>query len=197
VIRDQRRYWDDAAWAFDREPDHGLGDPSTRAAWRALLVGMLPSSPASVLDVGCGTGTLSVLLAEAGYRVHGIDLSPRMLDQAVAKAAAAGVPVSFAEGDGAEPDVERSSIDVVLCRHALWAMPSASAAVASWRQTLRDGGRFVLIEGVWDTGGGLASEEVVALLRPHTTDVDVIPLFDTSLWGRSISDERYAVVALI
>lgn len=54
----------------------------------------------------------------------------------------------------------------------------------------------MLIEGVWDSGGGLASEEVVALLRPHTTDVEVIPLFDTSLWGRSISDERYAVVAL-
>jgi 2-polyprenyl-3-methyl-5-hydroxy-6-metoxy-1,4-benzoquinol methylase len=42
-----------------------------------------------VLDVGCGTGSLSALLAAAGHRVTGVDLAPRMIEQARAKLAAA------------------------------------------------------------------------------------------------------------
>lgn len=39
-----------------------------------------------ILDVGCGTGTASLLLAHAGYQVTGIDISAAMVDQASAKA---------------------------------------------------------------------------------------------------------------
>lgn len=44
--------------------------------------------PASVVDLGCGTGTLTCLLAEAGYRVTGVDVSEEMLAQAMDKALA-------------------------------------------------------------------------------------------------------------
>jgi 16S rRNA G1207 methylase RsmC len=40
--------------------------------WRELLLSQLPDSPASIADLGCGTGTLSVLLGEAGYAVDGL-----------------------------------------------------------------------------------------------------------------------------
>ncbi|MBQ5778115.1 MAG: class I SAM-dependent methyltransferase, partial [Oscillospiraceae bacterium] len=39
----------------------------------------------SILDLACGTGTLSVLLAEDGYEVIGVDASPDMLAEAMAK----------------------------------------------------------------------------------------------------------------
>ena len=59
--------WDAEAATFDREPDHGLLDPLVRDAWEDLVVPLMPAAPASVLDVGCGTGSLSVLLAQSGY----------------------------------------------------------------------------------------------------------------------------------
>lgn len=52
-------YWDAAAARFDEEPDHGLRAPETRDAWADLLGSWLPAGPLDVLDVGCGTGSLS------------------------------------------------------------------------------------------------------------------------------------------
>jgi len=51
--------------------------------------GIVPG--ASVLDAGCGTGTLALLLARAGYRVTGVDLSPAMIARAVVKDASGAV----------------------------------------------------------------------------------------------------------
>jgi 2-polyprenyl-3-methyl-5-hydroxy-6-metoxy-1,4-benzoquinol methylase len=65
--------WDQQAATFDDEPDHGLRDPAVRDAWIALLTPVLPDPPASIVDLGCGTGSLSVLLAQAGHHVHGLD----------------------------------------------------------------------------------------------------------------------------
>ncbi len=96
VSDETRRYWDEQAATFDEEADHGLRDPTVRRAWADLLLPHLPTAPARVVDLGCGTGSLSLLLAEAGHDVHGVDLSPRMVYAARAKAAAAGAPLASA-----------------------------------------------------------------------------------------------------
>ncbi len=69
-LTDTRDYWDGQAAIFDQQPDHGLLDPAVRAAWAQLLLPLMPPAPASVVDLGCGTGSLAVLLAQAGYQVR-------------------------------------------------------------------------------------------------------------------------------
>ncbi|MFD0273497.1 hypothetical protein ACFVHB_06195 [Kitasatospora sp. NPDC127111] len=53
-------YWDAAASTFEDEPDHGLRSAPTRAAWARLLDAWMPSGSVDVLDLGCGTGSLSL-----------------------------------------------------------------------------------------------------------------------------------------
>jgi SAM-dependent methyltransferase len=185
--------WDAEAATFDDEPDHGLLDPTVRAAWRELLLGVLPPSPATVLDLGCGTGSLSVLLAELGHSVTGIDLSPRMIEQAREKARRHAVEIDLRVGDAARPSVS-GAFDVVLTRHLLWALPDPAAAVARWAGALTEEGRLVLIEGRWHTGAGLAADQVVGLVHPHVAGARVQVLDDEALWGASIADERYLVL---
>jgi SAM-dependent methyltransferase len=187
-------YWDAQAATFDDEPDHGLTDPSVRQAWAALLLPRLPER-ATVADLGCGTGTLAVLLGQAGHLVSGVDLAPRMVEAARAKAARAGVRADFVVGDAAAPPWPPGSFDVVLSRHVLWAMPDPDSALRRWVRLLRPGGLLLLTEGRWWTGGGLTAAETTALVLRHRSEATVELLDDPIFWGHPITNERYLLAS--
>jgi len=187
--------WDEQAVTFDSEPDHGLLDPSVRSAWADLIIPLMPPAPASVLDVGCGTGSLSVLLAQAGHDVHGIDFSEKMVAAARRKADAAGVAARFEVDDAQAPSVAPASCDVVLGRHILWALPDPRTALERWIAALRSPGLLVLVEGYWSTGAGLTATECERLLQPLRQEITITQLDNPALWGRPITDERYVVVS--
>ena len=187
--------WDEEATSFDEAWDHGLTDPRAREAWWSLLSSVLPPAGARVADLGCGTGSLSLLLAEQGYHVDGIDLSPRMVELALAKTAAQRARVHIEAGDASAPDLPSRSYDAVVVRHVVWALPDPASALRRWESLLGEGGRLVLVEGRWSTGAGVTADELLTLLPPTLHDVHVLPLADPALWGRPIDDERYLVTA--
>ncbi|MDD2836016.1 MAG: class I SAM-dependent methyltransferase, partial [Methanothrix sp.] len=78
---------------------HGIKSDEEREAWKQALQSVLGMGHLSVLDVGCGTGEISLLLAEMGHQVTGIDLSPKMLALARSKAKATDFLVRFEPGD--------------------------------------------------------------------------------------------------
>jgi ubiquinone/menaquinone biosynthesis C-methylase UbiE len=209
-----REFWAGQAETYDDEVDHGLRDASAREAWRARLADWLPSEPATVLDLGCGTGSLARLALEAGHRVMGVDLAPSMVALAEQKCAeqVAGGQARFLVGDAALPPVGPETFDVVLARHLLWTLPDPHAVLARWVGLVRPGGRLVLVEGRWCSAGdptpyaqgtadlpwqgGVRAEDLVAALDPLVERLEVHCLGDDdALWGRHVEDERYAVVA--
>jgi ubiquinone/menaquinone biosynthesis C-methylase UbiE len=194
MSNDTRTQWDNQAAAFDQAPDHGLTDSTIRDAWQRLLLPLVPD-PVVIADLGCGTGSLSILLAEAGHHVHGVDFAPGMLRIARQKAASV-VPIPiFTEGDAADPPLPAASFDVVLSRHVLWALPDPGAGLLNWRRLLRPGGRLILIEGSWSTGAGLTAAECTGLVRQLGGQVELRTLDDPALWGGPITDERYLVIS--
>ncbi|MGC0418017.1 class I SAM-dependent methyltransferase [Embleya sp. AB8] len=208
-------YWDAAAVDFDDEPDHGLRAAETRAAWAGLLAGWLPSGPADVLDVGCGTGSLAELMAQAGHRVTGVDLAPLMIERARAKLAAAGLDGRFLVGDAAVPPTGEARFDVVLSRHLVWTLPDPRAALGTWVDRIRPGGVLVLVEGRWSAAGsdeaayvagadtlpwhrGIGAADLADAVRPLVREVRVESLTaDAALWGGPVTDERYVLIARI
>ena len=186
-----KEIWDAEAASFDEEPDHGLADPEVRAAWRDLLLRVLPVAPARVADLGCGTGTLARLLVDNGYTVDGLDFSPAMIELARKKVPEA----EFTIGDASDPILEAGSFDAVLCRHVLWALPNPDRVLARWVRLLRPAGAVVLVEGRWHTGGGLTADEAERIVRTVRTSAEITHLSESVYWGKEITDERYLLVS--
>lgn len=91
-------HWDTRYQQGDIPWDTGL--PSSELQ-RVLAEEKVP--PCRALELGCGTGTNSIWLAQQGFEVTGIDLSPLALEQARAKALHAGVKVDFVAADILKP----------------------------------------------------------------------------------------------
>jgi ubiquinone/menaquinone biosynthesis C-methylase UbiE len=206
-------FWDAAADSFDEEADHGLREPHVKDAWAARLTSWITGPPGDVLDIGCGTGSLSLLLAQRGHRVVGIDLSPNMVEHARRKLVSAGFDARVLVGDATDPPPFDYNFDTVLARHLLWTLPDPVATLRRWTGLSHPGGRLVLIEGRWNTPatdqdytqrpnslpwmGGVSAETLADALRPLVSDLRVEPLTDPVLWGRFINDERYAIIATV
>jgi SAM-dependent methyltransferase len=142
-----RAWWNEDAFAYDESAGHAMSDPVEAAAWADVLRTFLPDPPARVLDVGAGTGSLSLLAAELGHAVTALDLSERMLAKAGEKAVARDVELALHRGPAEEPP--DGPFDAVMERHLAWTLPDPVEALTAWREVVRPGGRLVLFEGSW------------------------------------------------
>jgi SAM-dependent methyltransferase len=129
--------------------------------WSRLLAGpfadfaRLPED-GRVLDVGCGTGSLAITLAERRQRgrVAGIDIAPPY----IAFARSRGVAVEFAVGDACRlPYAERSFV-AALAQLSLNFVPDAAIAVREMRRVVQPGG--IIAGAVWDFRGGLVFQRL-------------------------------------
>lgn len=71
-------------------------------------------TPKTVLDLACGTGTVSRLLAQQGHNVTGVDLSEPMLERARLEAALAHLNIPFVRQDAAELALGAQRFDAVI-----------------------------------------------------------------------------------
>ncbi len=100
-----------------------------------------------VLELGCGSGRLTIPMGEAGAEVVGLDPEQAMLDAARAKAAAAGVAIELVQGDAREFDLGRKFGLVIFPNNSmshLLERKDVESCFRCVREHLKPGGRFVL-----------------------------------------------------
>ena len=98
-----------------------------------------------ILDVGCGTGFFSILLAREGYEVTGIDLTPGMIRGAEELAAEElsaeeRSRCSFQVMDAENPEFSDGTFDVLVTRNLTWTLPDAEKAYREWSRVLKEDG---------------------------------------------------------
>lgn len=103
----------------------------------------------SILDLGCGSGWTSLMLARAGYHVHGVDISERMIEVANERSLREHVPAEFSVADVEELNLGRSSFDGLLFFDSLHHCPNYTGALSRAASHLKPGGWGVLFETTW------------------------------------------------
>jgi SAM-dependent methyltransferase len=143
--------------------DAGQFGPNVYAGWRASSLGEItealehhvilrltgPLQGRSILDVGCGDGTLAMLLAHEGAgRVTGCDPDPRMVAKAMAATRRESIDLAVARSQALPfPD---GSFDIVTCITVLTFVSDAGNAIREMARVLRPGGRLVIGDlGKW------------------------------------------------
>jgi ubiquinone/menaquinone biosynthesis C-methylase UbiE len=145
-------FWNDIAQKYAAKP---VDNPE--AFERKIAITKSRMSPTDViLDIGCGTGSLALILAPHAAEVHGLDFSSEMVRIAKSKAETQGVSnVRFHEGafDESFTAFDGTPLDGILAYSILHLVADKRAALEQIYRMLRPGGFF--IASTECLGGGL------------------------------------------
>ncbi|HEX3538247.1 MAG TPA: class I SAM-dependent methyltransferase [Stellaceae bacterium] len=151
VKRQIAAHWNRRAPGFDEGFGHSIATNAERAAWDRIIGLVLGGRDnLDALDIGCGTGFLSLEMARRGHRVTGVDFAPAMLELARRKAGETGAAIRFEQADAERLPFVPGSFDLAVCRHLLWTLPHPEAALDEWIRMLRPGGRLAVIDSQFD-----------------------------------------------
>jgi SAM-dependent methyltransferase len=142
-------YWSERAPEYAALHDARRHE-ALRASLRTLLRDFMPQvegRSVRALDVGCGSGFMSLILAELGCEVTAVDFSEDMLAEAARNAERAGVSsIAFQQADVQRLPFDEGAFDFAVSRNVLWVLPDAAAAYAGVLHALRTGGVFVNLD---------------------------------------------------
>jgi SAM-dependent methyltransferase len=159
--------WEGVHWARNRARYNAIVAAFNDDLFRSAAI----APDDRVLDIGCGTGQVTLLAARraAAGHVAGIDLSAPMLAVARADAAAQGLAnVRFDQGDAQVHPFPDAGFDVAISRGGVMFFEDAVAAFANVRRGLRPGGRLVFMgpqRGTPDSAYARATTALRPLLR--------------------------------
>lgn len=161
-IARQRRFWTDRAASWD----HGAANnPGLVKVVEAVIEAASPSAEMRAVDLGCGSGQLTLRLARELSSVLAIDVSPRMVELLTEHAAsehldnieALATPIEHLE-------LEAESVDLVVSNYALHHLrdPDKAALVKRAATWLRPGGRLVIGDMMFGRGGDARDRQIIA-----------------------------------
>ncbi len=134
------KYWGKRSDSFLEQRRSELHSPLAER-WRQVICERLPQGRRlKILDVGCGTGFFTILLAKEGHDVIGTDLTPEMQEHSVTLAKEEGVSCQFLVMDGEDLGFGDETFDVVISRNLTWTLPHPEQAYGEWARVLRPGG---------------------------------------------------------
>lgn len=130
----------DVAEEYDDKRFSGGGQLIDRREKRAVLEALSPVADKEILEIACGTGRFTALLAEQDADVVGLDISAPMLRQGRAKAQTAGVAdhLEFLRGDAGRLPFPDNAFDAVLAMRFFHLAPTPAAFISEMKRVSRE-----------------------------------------------------------
>lgn len=164
-----KRAWDDRVEEWH---EHVVDTDAFRAIRDALLEAAAPRADEHAVDLGAGTGFVTVPLAQRTASVLAVDISPSMLDALRGTAGREGLPVETRAADLTTLELPPESVDLVVSNYALHHLTDADKAdlVRRAHTWLRPGGRIAIADMMFGRGTSardraIARQKIAALFR--------------------------------
>ena len=133
-------YWEKRSESFLEQRRSELANPIAKR-WMKEIEKQIPAGRRlKILDVGCGAGFFSILLAKEDHEVFGIDLTPEMIENAIQLAEEENADCCFQVMDAENPMFADETFDVVISRNLTWTLLNAEHAYGEWMRVLKTGG---------------------------------------------------------
>ncbi len=182
-------YWDGRSDSFMTQREEELHSEQ-RQIWEKELLSHLPEKEGlRILDVGCGCGFFSLILAEQNHAVTGIDLTESMIQQSRRLAKKYGSEAAFYRMDAEKLMFPDETFDVIVSRNLTWTLPHPREAYKEWIRVLKPGGILLNYDAEHarhHRSEGLEGEEAHRMLSQRQMDecmaiYDMLPI---SGWKR-------------
>ncbi len=190
-MRKPEKFWDMMSNNFDKEAkDNGreqLHVKTIENAKKYLNIGD------TVLDCGCATGRKTIEIAGHVKKVHGIDISSKMIEAAKRKVAERKIEnIDFAQAIIFDERYKRESFDVILAFNVLHLLEDTQKVMQRINELLKPGG--LMISSTVCMG---KKKSFLTIVLPLLTKIGVIPsmrFFKASELEDSIADERFQII---
>ena len=205
-IKDRvEEYWTERAESFFAQKQHELESDKAQKWLGEILSKIKESFPGKrpaeikVLDVGCGAGFFTVLLAKEGFDVTGIDLTAEMIEKAGKLIELNGLDPEKAKVlvmDAEKLSFADETFDIVISRNLTWTLPHPIEAYQEWARVLKKGGVLLNFDAEYAKGDhnlnnqdNLAHKDVSKKLKEECHEIYhmlTISALDRPQWDEKI-----------
>jgi SAM-dependent methyltransferase len=120
---------------------------------KTIVARVDPQEGERLLDVACGTGNAAIPAAAKGAQVTGLDITPKLLEDAKRNAENAGVEIEWVEGDAQDLPFDDNSFDAVVSTFGCMFAPDHAKTASEIVRVLKPGGRFGVV--AWRPEGSI------------------------------------------
>lgn len=149
IVNELQEYWSQRSKGYSGSNLEELNSEK-RDVWLEILLENAPKGKElKILDLGCGPGFFSILMASAGHKVTAVDVTWSMLRQAKMNAKELGLDIEFAQIFNHELPFEDNTFDLIINRNVVWNIEKPQLAFKEWQRVLKSGGRTVYFDANW------------------------------------------------
>jgi len=168
-------------------------DYITEVSYLCEIFRRLDKHNCPLLDIGCGTGKHAALLSQKGYKVHGIDISETMLEEAVRNF---GNEVNFLKGDIRSLNLNKTFDLVTSLFHVMSYQTKNEELEASFKSVydhLNPGGYFIF--DCWYGPGVMTDPPSVKVKRMSDGDYEIIRIAEPEInYNESVVEVNYQIL---
>jgi ubiquinone/menaquinone biosynthesis C-methylase UbiE len=137
-----KSYWSVRADAFQHiiyDEDHSI--------WLKQITPFISTKDSLILDAGCASGYLSLMLAKNGFKnITGADFCAEMILMARENAVKCGCDITYVEVDLGDTTFDNNQFDVIVARNFLWQLSDPEKVLNELYRVLKKGGVFIYFD---------------------------------------------------